>query len=307
MTCVFNNCEYSTNIYSTFASHKSRKHTPHSLEHFKPSILQNYTCQTPEDTELIVDNSDFCEPVVEEELDFVKIINKKLSCLFIKLESVFNVSNKCIDEIIDGLQFITSTASSPVIKQIIETTLKSNCCNVDESVVLDLVENLTSLNLLNAALGVDGPFHTSYIRERFLKEQFSIVEPVEYILDENSTFQYVPILQLLSQILDRNDEALRNTQSSKSIYESFCDGSHFKRSIFFSGDGVRIPIILYIDDFEVCNPLGTSIKKHKVTDSGCWETFEVSHAPHLHPSIWLCFVKQIMQRNMDILVYLNHC
>lgn len=186
MTCVFNNCEYRTNIYSTFASHKSRKHTPHSLEHFKPSILQNYTCQTPEDTELTVDESNLCEPFVEEEQDFVRIINYFF--LFLKLESVFNLSNKCIDEIIDELQFITSTASSPVIKQIIETTLKSNGCSVDESVFSNLGENLTYLNPLNAALGVDGPFKTSYKRERFLKEQFSIVEPVEYILDEKSTF-----------------------------------------------------------------------------------------------------------------------
>ncbi len=260
VTCVFNNCEYRTNIYSTFASHKSRKHTPHSLEHFKPSILQNYTCQTPEDTEWTVDQSNLCEPFVEEEQDFVRIINNKLGCLFLKLESVFNVSNKCINEIIDELQFITSTASSPVIKQIIETTLKSNGCNVDESVILNLVENLISLNPLNAALGVDGPFKTSYKRERFLKEQFSIVEPIEYILDEKSTFQYVPILQSLPQILAKKDEAFRNSQSSKGTYESFCDGSHFKENVFLSGD-VRIPLILYIDDFEVCNPLGTSRKK----------------------------------------------
>ena len=29
VNCVFKDCYYSTNIYSTFASHKSRKHNPH--------------------------------------------------------------------------------------------------------------------------------------------------------------------------------------------------------------------------------------------------------------------------------------
>nr|XP_023651070.1 uncharacterized protein LOC111835233 isoform X1 [Paramormyrops kingsleyae]XP_023651071.1 uncharacterized protein LOC111835233 isoform X1 [Paramormyrops kingsleyae] len=265
VTCVFNNCEFSTNIYSTFASHKSRRHTPHSLEHFKPSVFQNNTCETPKDTDLSVDESDSCEPVVEEEHDFVKIVNNKLGCLFLKLESVFNVSNRCIDEIVDELQFISSAASRPVIKQIIDTTLQRNSCNVDESVVSDLVENLTSLNPLNAALGVEGPFNTSYKRGRFFKEQFCIIEPVEYILDEKSTFQYVPILKTLSQVLQKNDKMLKNVYSSRSTYETFCDGSHFKENSCLSGDDERICLILYIDDFEVCNPLGTSRKKHKIT------------------------------------------
>ena len=33
--CVFKGCGYKTNIYTTFHSHKSRKHNPHSVEDFK--------------------------------------------------------------------------------------------------------------------------------------------------------------------------------------------------------------------------------------------------------------------------------
>ncbi len=43
------------------------------------------------------------------------------------------------------------------------------------------------------------------------------------------------------------------------------DGSYLKENSFLSGDELKLPLILYIDDFEVCNPLGTSRKKHKVT------------------------------------------
>ena len=38
-----------------------------------------------------------------------------------------------------------------------------------------------------------------------------------------------------------------------------------EKMIFLSGEELKLPLILYIDDFEVCNPLGTSRKKHKVT------------------------------------------
>ena len=38
-----------------------------------------------------------------------------------------------------------------------------------------------------------------------------------------------------------------------------------RKMFFFSVEEDRYSLILYIDDFEVCNPLGTSRKKHKVT------------------------------------------
>lgn len=38
--CVFENCHFKTNIIGTFASHRTRKHNPHSLEDFKPGLVQ---------------------------------------------------------------------------------------------------------------------------------------------------------------------------------------------------------------------------------------------------------------------------
>lgn len=263
MTCVFNNCELSTNMYSTFASHKNRKHTPHSLEHFKPSIMENYTCQIPEDTELSVDESDSRESVVEEEHDFIQIVNNKLGCLFLKLESVLNVSNRCIDEIVDELQFISSTASRPVIKQI-----------------SDFVENLTSLNPLNAALGVDRPFNTSYKRGRFLKEQFHIVEPVEYILDEQSTFQYVPILQTLSKVLEKNGSVLKKYKALSMLTNHFVM-VHISKKIAVCLEIMKEALLystLMILRFVIrSGHLGKSTRL--LVFIGSWEIFVVYHVP----------------------------
>lgn len=46
--CVFKDCAYSTNIFSTFASHRSRKHPPHCLEDFKNTVFQTYSDQPTE-------------------------------------------------------------------------------------------------------------------------------------------------------------------------------------------------------------------------------------------------------------------
>lgn len=43
VACVFKNCTFSSNIYSTFASHRHRKHSPHGLEDFKDEVLTKYS------------------------------------------------------------------------------------------------------------------------------------------------------------------------------------------------------------------------------------------------------------------------
>lgn len=45
--------------------------------------------------------------------------------------------------------------------------------------------------------------------------------------------------------------------------DHFWDGVLFKRNAILSKE-CAISLILYVDDFEICNPLGTSSKKHKI-------------------------------------------
>ena len=103
---------------------------------------------------------------------------------------------RCIDEIVEELQF-TCSASAPVIRNIVHSTLQNHNCTVEEVVITDLVKSLCQLNPLSVAFSKEGPLGTAYKRNSYLIEHFSIVEPVEYILDatEGKTFQYIPILQ----------------------------------------------------------------------------------------------------------------
>lgn len=180
--------------------------------------------------------------------------------------------SRCINEILEELQFITISASAPIIKSIVHDTFENHNCAVEEFVITDLVKSIRQLNPISAAFSEEGLLGTAYKRNQYLKEHFSIVEPLEYILDakEGRTFQYVPILQSLSQILKNSDiqeKVLKSTRHciSSGHYSSFHDGSHFKENTFLSGEELRLSLLLYSDDFEICNPLGTSRKKHKVT------------------------------------------
>lgn len=93
------------------------------------------------------------------------------------------MSNKCI-EIVDELQFISCSASAPVLKYLIESTLRTHNCDLDTDIIADLVKNLSDAHPISSALAKDGPFSTSYKRREFMKEHFSVVEPKEYILSE---------------------------------------------------------------------------------------------------------------------------
>lgn len=91
-----------------------------------------------------------------------------------------------------------------------------------------------------------------------------------FTIATKKTFHDVQILPLLSQLV--NNKHIQNTilQSKRpsavsSGYKSFHDGSFLRENSFLRGGELKLPLILYIDDFEVCNPLGTSRKKHKIT------------------------------------------
>lgn len=44
----------------------------------------------------------------------------------------------------------------------------------------------------------------------------------------------------------------------------FCDGTYFKSHLLFGTRVNALQILLYYDDIEVCNPLGSHTKKHKL-------------------------------------------
>lgn len=127
--CVFKDC----NLYATFATHRNRKHKPHNLEVFEVEVLKTYTVPAVDrDDSVFGENEKEAEPPFEEYEDLSQIIKGKFGHLFLKLESTFNVPNKCIDEIIEELQFICCSASGPLIRDV-ESTLKQHketlyCC-----------------------------------------------------------------------------------------------------------------------------------------------------------------------------------
>ena len=73
----------------------------------------------------------------------------------------------------------------------------------------------------------------------------------------------------LKSILDSNDfaeEVLKSRINPSDDLEDYCDGSIFISHSLFTTEENSLQIIAYYDEFEVVNPIGTYVKKHKL---GC--------------------------------------
>ena len=57
---------------------------------------------------------------------------------------------------------------------------------------------------------------------------------------------------------------MRGHSQTDQLLGDFCDGSDFKNHPLFSQDKKCLQLMLYYDDVEVCNPLGSKVKLHKL-------------------------------------------
>ena len=123
VTCVFENCHFKTNIHGTFASHRSRKHTPHSLDDSKAELLHRYVNPVNAGDDPADEDFERGEVYDEEMKELPNLIEANLAHL---LQSIFNVPNRCIDGVVEELNFISGSASGPIIKEILQSCLEKH-------------------------------------------------------------------------------------------------------------------------------------------------------------------------------------
>jgi len=108
----------------------------------------------------------------------------------------------------------------------------------------------------------------------YLKRSALIVEPSEYQVPNviGGTFHYVPILHVLEKLLSHGDidqhlyeQTCSSSKQEKTVLESICDAEVYGTDTFFLENPDAVAINLYVDEVELCNPLGSKRGKHKVT------------------------------------------
>jgi hypothetical protein len=116
--------------------------------------------------------------------------------------------------------------------------------------------------------------NTDYKLNRFICDNFQFAKPIEIVFEprrpgNSPSFHYIPVSSVLKLMLS-NVDVRQQIQSGKTVFEdayhmaSYVDGSIYANHPFFSDHPDAIRLHFYLDEFEVCNPIGSKRGKHKV-------------------------------------------
>ena len=116
---------------------------------------------------------------------------------------------------------------------------------------------------------------SDYQFERYCTREFGLIKPVEYLLRYDSTgrketFQYIPILEVLKNILKRDDVfhyVVEDTVFDEETLQDFTDGLIFQQHAIFDGSETQLRLQLYTDEFEIVNCLGSKKQILKICES----------------------------------------
>ena len=175
--CMFVGCSFQTSIYGTFKSHKSRRHTPHTLADFLPGIVKTTTIASPPLYDLFSDCQDE-ECVLEEVSDSSReqhsalpsAIEQQLAAALLKLEYLVHVPGTAIDNFLQELYHLKNTASVTPSRSVVADILKHYNLQIDDSVVTDITKAVCSSNPVPKAIETGGPLSTYISVNNFIRK-----------------------------------------------------------------------------------------------------------------------------------------
>lgn len=274
VACPYKNCSYLTNVYSSFNTHKSRAHTG-SLDICDDLVSTENSSPVESTGELALEdvNEEHLEALAFPEVDSVcdtrqlrAQLHKNLSSLFLKMESILHVSEMASQEIVDTLTQIFSL-SKPLIKVTLHNVLQRHQITPSDTILNDLLNAVNDANIFACATAKGEDLCSNKRRKRFIEKNYPVVMPVQYFLEPGCTAIHVPILEMIQKMFQHTDilnRIMETNISHQGLYTSHKDGSYFQENELLSSSELSLPLILYIDDLEIANPLGTSRKIHKL-------------------------------------------
>ena len=131
--------------------------------------------------------------------------------------------------------------------------------NFAEDVKQEVREDPLSANS-SATANAFRKFKSQHLRDKKASHQ-TMVRPRTVVLPKGESFQYVPLLEQLTAVLNGNvlDYITSMPASVQELYRGVLDGEKHRTT------GNEISIILYADEFQLGNVLGNKKKKTKIT------------------------------------------
>lgn len=269
--CPFRACKFKTNVYSTYNAHKCREHK-NASEYDEAVVVSNVSTEC-HDIDIEYEPAEFSDEnetvvkAVSSTDGLAEQLQYNLAAFFLKMQTILHVSQRATQEIIEHIDQLF-TLSQPVIREAVIKILRKHDCTFTDKLVSEIVQGVSESNILHKSVTSEGPLSTAKRRKTYYEDKFPFVKPIEYLIESSQhTYMYVPILTSLQMLLKKADVLEKINETSSQLpgqYMSYCDGSYYQENQLLSAEGQNLSILLYIDDFEIANPLGTSKKMHKV-------------------------------------------
>ncbi len=280
--CPYNECNFESQVYSTFNAHKCKAHQLSSQRDLKPAVAvetQNVAADLPQDVRQntvshheSVDSTEFDQDEHEEEdqtqnLDVLQNqLERNIGLLFLKMQTILHISDAAVQEVVQQINQIF-LLSKPLLCNAIQQILDKHGVSYSDSVLKEIVKAVTENNLILKMTDSGESLSTVSKRASYFQNKFPVVMPIEYKLGKDSqSFAYVPILNMLQVLLNRTDvlEKVLSPVDNADGISSYIDSTNYHENDFLMTEKFRILLTLYTDEFEIANPLGTSKKKHKM-------------------------------------------
>lgn len=183
----------------------------------------------------------------------------KLASLFLCMQTVLHISKSAVQRISEDLRDVLCFFKSIAHETIKDILVKRNI-NVDISVIYATNPFLVTTTEKEC-------LSTDYRRNLYFKDNFSIIEPNEYLYDRRHTKKFC-LCVLIPSAWTFVDQSTcfkwASFWSAVPPMDIFLNSHYFRENKLLGESNLVISIASYIDEFEVCNPLGTSRKKHKI-------------------------------------------
>lgn len=260
--CIFENCRLTFRNHSSFRSHLSRSHYSGSGQAVRRELLQNEeindSSHDREEHRCCSDNIDDGVAVCQGD------VTRSMALFSLKLQSQYNMPSKTVQKVVEDIHEMFGTVNEGTSNMITQH-LQSN------SISAELCHDIShmmhhSYNDPFACLG------SNLKRSRYYQQNFGFVMPVSYNLGLNKfnktcTFQYIPLLQTLQTLLRKDDiaeQVLHPPTHHPNVLRDFRDGSIFQKQEIFASDPHALQIMLYTDEVQLCNTLGSHRFQSKI-------------------------------------------
>lgn len=283
--CPLKNCPSIYNKPRSLQSHVVRCHPDWKSWILKDAYCFQNECDSPDyknEIDIVLNMSNDLDQTDSQNLlplNFEQQFNEVsansmnfIARLSLKMEVKLNMTKTAVSEVLNDIVHLLQMNSLHKFRMIQSILSSSGMEDIDIDLVFkEYTEYKTDIEF---ALSGAGILSSAHRRKMYIlnSEDFVKVKPIEYsvgIKNGNEHFySYIPILDSLKYLLKHQSILSDILQVIKPVpltLQDFSDGRLCKKNALFGSKDLTLKINLYVDEIEICNPIGAFKGIHKMS------------------------------------------